>query len=164
MVYLLITRGFVDRGKIMRLLASVFLVFAILAPGYVLAHPGGLNVNGGHRDKTTGEYHQHKKRATEGSSYRDGVIQVEVMRVIDGDTFVARFPGGEVEKVRLRHINTPERGEKGFTEATNRLKSRIGERTIEIKVGIHKKRGSYLRGHYGRVLADILGGPSPSGP
>ena len=95
--------------------------------------------------------------AREGSSYSDAVISVEVVRVIDGDTFVATFPGGKVEKVRLRHINTPERGEEGFTEATIWLESRIGEKTIEIKVGIHKDRGNYLRGYYGRVLADIIG-------
>ena len=102
--------------------------------------------------------------AREGSSYTDAVISVEVLRVIDGDTFVARFPDGKVEKVRLRHINTPERGEKGFTEATIWLESRIGKKTIEIKVGIHKDRGNYLRGHYGRVLADIIGEARPSTP
>lgn len=96
-------------------------------------------------------------KAREGSAYKDAVIQVEVVRIIDGDTFVAKFPGGEVEKVRLRHINTPERGEKGFTEATIWLEGRIEKKTIEIKVGVHKDRGNYLRGHYGRVLADIIG-------
>ena len=83
--------------------------------------------------------------------------KVEVKRVIDGDTFVAIFPGGAVEKVRLKGVDTPERGEAGFTEATNSLKSRIGKKIIEIGVGIHKERGNYLRGHYGRVLADIKG-------
>ena len=124
--------------------------------GLALAHPGGLNVNGGHRDKSTGEYHQHRPAAHEDSSYEDAVIPVDVVRVIDGDTFVAIFPGGSSEKVRLRHINTPERGEKGFTEATNRLKGRIENKKIEIKVGVHKSKGHYLRGHYGRVLADII--------
>ena len=136
---------------------ALILAFSITASNNAFAHPGGLNVNGGHRVRATGEYHQHTKAGQEGSSYKDAVIQVEVLKVIDGDTFVARFPGNKVEKVRLRHIDTPERGEKGFTEATNLLKERIGEMSIDIKVGIHKKRGNYLRGHYGRVLADIIG-------
>lgn len=129
----------------------------MFAPSFAPAHPGGLDSRGGHRDKATGEYHQHKKRAHVGSSYRDAVIAVKVQRVIDGDTFVASFPGGTVEKVRLRNFNAPEKGEKGFKRATDSLRSRIGKRVIEIRVGIHKERGNYLRGHYGRVLADIIG-------
>ena len=145
----------------MRLKIIFIIIFVLIAPGFAMAHPGGLNVNGGHRSKATGEYHQHKKSGQEGSSYVDAVIEVKVLRVIDGDTFVARFPGGAVEKVRLRHINTPERGEKGFTEATIWLESRIGNKKIEIKVGVYKNRGNYLRGHYGRVLADIIGSANP---
>jgi endonuclease YncB( thermonuclease family) len=142
-----------------RLNNTFFIIFALsfAFAGFAFAHPGGLDARGGHNVKATGEYHQHSPAGQEGSSYEDTVIQVEVERVIDGDTFVAKFPGGKVEKVRLRHINTPERGEKGFTEATIWLESRIGKRTIEIKVGIHKRKGNYLRGHYGRVLADIIG-------
>ncbi|MBE9531258.1 MAG: YHYH domain-containing protein [Proteobacteria bacterium] len=121
------------------------------------SHPGGLDSRGGHKVKATGEYHRHKKSAKEGSAFKDAVIMVVVLRVIDGDTFVARFPGGEVEKVRLKGIDTPERGERGFHEATALLKSRIGSKNIDIKVGVHKREGRYLRGHYGRVLADIIG-------
>ena len=150
-------RWLVSRGITIYLVSTFFIIFSIIAPDNAVAHPGGLNVNGGHRVRATGEYHQHRKAGQEGSSYSDAVIRVEVLRVIDGDTFVARFPDGEQEKVRLRHINTPERGEKGFTEATIWLESRIGKKTIEIKVGVHKERGKYLRGHYGRVLADIIG-------
>ena len=123
----------------MRFLALLFIIFVLFVHGLALAHPGGLNVNGGHRVKATGEYHQHKKSAQEGSSYEDAVITVNVERVIDGDTFVARFPDGKVEKVRLRGINTPERGERGFHEATARLESRIGNKKIEIKVGNRSK-------------------------
>ena len=144
----------------MHLKSVLFIIFVLFSPAFALAHPGGLNVNGGHRDMATGEYHRHSPSGQEGSSYSDAVVRVEVERVIDGDTFVARFPDGKVEKVRLRHINTPERGEKGFTEATVWLRSRIGKRSIDIKVGVHKERGNYLRGHYGRILADIIG-PSP---
>jgi endonuclease YncB( thermonuclease family) len=142
-----------------RLINTFFIIFALSLAfaGFAFAHPGGLDINAGHRDKSTGEYHQHKNSAQKGSAYKDAVISVDVERVIDGDTFVAIFPDGSSEKVRLRHINTPERGEKGFTEATVWLKSRIGDKTIEIKVGIHKRKGNYLRGHYGRVLADIIG-------
>ena len=148
----------------MRHPALLFILSLLFVPVLASAHPGRLDSKGGHNVKATGGYHFHRSSAQEGSAYKDAVIQVEVLRVIDGDTFVARFPDGEHEKVRLRHINTPERGEEGFTEATNRLKEHIGERSIEIKVGIHKRKGNYLRGHYGRVLADIIGEARPSTP
>ena len=141
----------------MRLLIVFFFILAMTAPDIARAHSGRVNPDGGHKNKATGEYHFHKKHAGTKSPYRKAIIKVGVMRVIDGDTFVARFPDGEVEKVRLRNFNAPEKGEKGFKRATDSLKSRIGNKTIEIKVGIHKKRGNYLRGYYGRVLGDIIG-------
>ncbi|MEE9543324.1 MAG: YHYH domain-containing protein [Thermodesulfobacteriota bacterium] len=140
----------------MRLLIVFSFIFSLLLPVYGSAHPGGLDSNGGHRDLSTGKYHKHKKPGQEGPTYRDAVIQVKVVRVIDGDTFMARFPDGKVEKVRLRNIDTPERGEKGFTEATDRLKGLIEDKTLSIKVGVHMDKGHYLRGHYNRVLAEII--------
>ncbi|NBS20073.1 MAG: hypothetical protein EBS74_09890, partial [Flavobacteriia bacterium] len=45
------------------------------------------------------------------------ICSVQVERVIDGDTFKAAF-GEKTISVRVVGINTPERGEKGFAEAT----------------------------------------------
>jgi len=145
----------------MRFLILLALIISLFTPVLAYSHPGGLDSKGGHVVKATGEYHRHKSSAKEGSAFKDAVILVLVLRVVDGDTFVARFPGGEVEKVRLKGIDTPERGERGFHEATDLLKSRIENKNIEIKVGVHKREGRYLRGYYGRVLADIIGPVTP---
>lgn len=59
-----------------------------------------------------------------GPSTRPGVV---VSRVIDGDTLVVR--GGD--RVRLIGIDTPEQGECGYREATQRLRSLVeGERVV----------------------------------
>ncbi len=47
---------------------------------------------------------------------------LEVVRVIDGDTFV----GPDEVRVRLYGVNTPERGEPCFDEATERLRELAG--------------------------------------
>jgi endonuclease YncB( thermonuclease family) len=146
----------VDRGRGAYILALLIIVLAVSVPGYGFAHPGGFDSVGGHKDKDTGAYHRHKKSGKEESPYRAEEVEVEVMRVVDGDTFVATFPNGVVEKIRLRDFNAPERGDKGYNLATNRLKKRIRNKRIKIKVRIHKVRGGYMRGYYGRVLADIV--------
>jgi len=46
-----------------------------------------------------------------------GLTRAEVVRVIDGDTIVAIVHGTD-ERVRFIGIDTPERGEAGFEEAT----------------------------------------------
>ncbi|MCS6783783.1 MAG: thermonuclease family protein [Candidatus Caldarchaeum sp.] len=53
-----------------------------------------------------------------------------VYRVVDGDTFDA-FPSG---RVRLADVNTPERGEPGYTEATNALRSVVEGKTVYLDV------------------------------
>ena len=45
-----------------------------------------------------------------------------VVRVIDGDTIIAHWRGMD-EKVRLLNIDTPERGEPGYKEATDMLRN-----------------------------------------
>ncbi|MCB4757311.1 MAG: thermonuclease family protein [Elusimicrobia bacterium] len=69
-------------------------------------HPGGLDANGGHVNKKTGEYHYHRKKKapakSESNQYKDRVFVVK--RVVDGDTVV--LDNGE--KVRLIGVDTPE--------------------------------------------------------
>lgn len=50
-----------------RILATVLLL--ILIPLCALAHPGSLDENGGHFDRSTGEYHYHEGIHTNGTSY-----------------------------------------------------------------------------------------------
>ncbi|MCS7129373.1 MAG: hypothetical protein NZ919_01860, partial [Candidatus Caldarchaeum sp.] len=53
-------------------------------------------------------------------------IVASVYRVVDGDTFDC-FPAG---RVRLADVNTPERGQPGYTEATNALRMLVEGKTV----------------------------------
>ncbi len=65
-----------------------------------------------------------------------------VERVVDGDTVVCASLG----KVRLLGIDTPERGEKGFYEARDRLARLVGGRWVTLHFD------EELFDRYGRVL------------
>ena len=53
----------------------------------------------------------------------------EVVRVIDGDTIDVRL-AGDVERIRYFGVDTPERGERCFREATERNEALVGERVL----------------------------------
>ena len=78
-----------------------------------------------------------------------------VVRVIDGDTLVVRGAGGE-EHVRLRAVNTPERDQPGFEEASAALRGMApAGATVRLE---YEKAGVLERDRYGRVLAYVLVG------
>ena len=80
-----------------------------------------------------------------------------VLKVIDGDTIVARLeePGRAKrrETIRLLRINTPERKQPGYEEAREALKNLVrgGEIQIEFEDPSTEKRGNY-----GRLLGYVL--------
>jgi len=49
-------------------------------------------------------------------------VAVSVVDVVDGDTLHVETAGGELLTVRLFGVDTPERGEACYAEATNRLR------------------------------------------
>ena len=53
-------------------------------------------------------------------------VPVEVVRIIDGDTFEARTADGGTITVRLFGVDTPERGEACFDDATEELRDLAG--------------------------------------
>lgn len=82
-----------------------------------------------------------------------------LVRVVDGDTFDADVDLGFHVFVRLRFrlldVDTPERGQPGFSEATSKLRNLLVD---EAKPGEHG--GSFVveskkTGKYGRWLAKI---------
>lgn len=74
---------------------------------------------------------------------------VDVERVVDGDTFVGALQFGfglsrTGQWFRLAGIDTPERGQPGFHEATRFLEERIGGRRV-IVCSHHDTSGRYRR-------------------
>lgn len=126
--------------------AKIITLLLLLAlPAF--AHPGRLNEDGGHLDADTGVYHFHKGPRAE---YEE--VQVFVTRVVDGDTFLARFPHGKVERVRIDHLNAPERNDPGGAEATAALRRRIEGKELLLRI---RAGEAYPRDKFGRILADF---------
>lgn len=73
----------------------------------------------------------------------------KVVRVIDGDTLDigVRLVSGELlkQRIRLRGIDTPERGEKGYQEAADELKRLAGDWVVISYSSSPRKRGRYGR-------------------
>ena len=86
--------------------------------------------------------------------YDEVLLTVEVVRVIDGDSFKVLLDG-KPESIRILCIDTPERGEPGYQEEGDKLRARIAGKTIKIKTNKYHKNGNYLRDKYGRILAEI---------
>lgn len=95
-----------------------------------------------------------------------------VVRIVDGDTFEVRFPNGNVEKVRLLGVDTPEvhvendpgefegiptnqQGEDWLRDwghkASEFSRSEVGGQEITIRTDVEADR----RGSYGRLLVYV---------
>ena len=83
-----------------------------------------------------------------GQSATSGAYRV--ITVIDGDTLDAESPAGDLERIRLLGIDTPERGECGYTEATDRLEELAPPGTAITLVGDDSQAD---RDVYDRLLA-----------
>ncbi|MFW6051815.1 MAG: thermonuclease family protein [Myxococcota bacterium] len=84
----------------------------------------------------------------------DGRLRVPVLRVIDGDTIVAKVDGRE-ERIRYIGIDTPEThhpriGEEPFgREATEANRALVGDGPVELAFDVER------RDDYGRLLAYV---------
>jgi endonuclease YncB( thermonuclease family) len=79
-----------------------------------------------------------------------------VLRAIDGDTIVLRLEGAKIERketVRLLNINTPEKNEPGFVEATEALKGLVRGGYVELEF---EKPDAEKRDGFGRLLAYVI--------
>ena len=72
--------------------------------------------------------------------------QYKVSYVVDGDT-ADIIVNGETVRLRFLDINTPERGEIGYQEAKDFVKSKILNKYVTVK--------AHGKGYYGRTLAYI---------
>ena len=88
-------------------------------PGLAIAHPGGVDEDGCHKDSRTDKRHCHPERAKHAQKKPaydrehppkagdEGVFYGPLVSVVDGDTFSARVQG-VVMKFRLQGIDAPE--------------------------------------------------------
>jgi endonuclease YncB( thermonuclease family) len=76
-----------------------------------------------------------------------GQVTGKVVSITDGDTIIVRPSAGPSVKVRLIHVDAPERGQAFGTRARQALGDLIDGQTVEI-IGTSKDR-------YGRLLGDV---------
>jgi endonuclease YncB( thermonuclease family) len=100
------------------MLSRLTLVFGVLV---------GLSALGGAILRSGGD-----KPAEVGSTMPAGAIAVRVVEVIDGDTFEIADAGGQQFTVRIFGIDTPERGEFCYQEATDRLRELAGSEVLLV--------------------------------
>ena len=74
--------------------------------------------------------------------------RAKVYNIVDGDTIDVEIDLGfkiyTKQRIRLNRIDTPERGENGFKEATNRLKELILDKEVTLITNKISKWGYYL--------------------
>ena len=94
--------------------------------------------------------------ASRGSFVMRGVVST----VVDGDTIDARLDSGRVERVRLIGIDTPERGDCFFAQASARTRAlALGRRVV-----LRGDATQDTRDRYGRLLAYVdIGGSADLG-
>lgn len=81
--------------------------------------------------------------------------KVKVERIVDGDTFVGTIELGynlnrTGQYFRMAYVNTPERGQEGFQEATDYMIDRIEGK--EVMVYSHRDE----TGRYKRIVAETF--------
>ncbi len=86
--------------------------------------------------------------------------KADIVRIVDGDTVVANIDlGFEVwrhnEHLRLFGIDTPERGDTGYTEANDALAELIEGQRVLICTVKAKRSEVEAKGSFGRYLATI---------
>ena len=74
--------------------------------------------------------------------------KAKVLNIVDGDTIDVTIDLGlsiySNQRIRLYGIDTPERGQSGFKEATDRLRSLIEGKEVIIRTQKVSKYGQYL--------------------
>lgn len=61
------------------------------------------------------------------------MVKRKVQRVINGDTFVTDKPVRGSMHIRIADINTPEKEQRGYLSATNKLKKEIEGKVVDIE-------------------------------
>ena len=77
------------------------------------------------------------------------------VRVVDGDTIILKDSLGIETKIRIKCIDTPERGQAGFKEASDRMKQMVHGKVVRFE--------PITKDHYGRTVADVFVGDTNVG-
>lgn len=96
-----------------------------------------------------GTFHGDSNQHPPATTYEITVRDFPVHTIIDGDTFKVIYDG-DLTSVRIAGIDTPERGEPGYDEATDALRELIGDKIVRLEFTEHRKRDNF-----GRLLCKV---------
>ena len=132
------------------LLLSTLLVLASPLP--VSAHGGGLDAEGCHTNRKTGDQHCHRSSSSS-SKPSTGLVSgpVNLVSVGDGDTVRVTSRSGEMVTIRLACIDAPETSQGASGKwSTRTLKALIRGKSISLK--------PQVKDRYGRTVAEVYVG------
>ena len=132
------------------LLLSTLLVLASPLP--ISAHGGGLDSEGCHTNRKTGDQHCHRSSRSS-SKPSTGLVSgpVNLVSVGDGDTVRVTSRSGEKITIRLACIDAPETSQGASGKwSTRTLKGLIQGKAISLK--------PQIKDRYGRTVAEIYAG------
>jgi micrococcal nuclease len=87
------------------------------------------------------------------------VAQATVVRVVDGDTIIARLGGGDVERVRLIGMDTPESVKPGVPVQCFALRASAATKHLLTGRRVKLVQDVESRDRYGRLLAYVYREP-----
>ncbi|HMN45378.1 MAG TPA: thermonuclease family protein [Povalibacter sp.] len=139
------------KTKVTMLLA---LLSALAGAAATLAHPGGVDADGCHRDRGTQQRHCHPERASRPARDAtkpphpgdEGVFYGPVTDAIDGDSLKAKIQGVVME-FRLAGIDAPESDQPYGKQAAAELRALVKGRQITVVFEDVDR--------YGRVVGDV---------
>jgi micrococcal nuclease len=122
-----------------RWLKAMALAIFFGAMSTAFAHPGGVDKNGCHVNRKSGERHCHARKQSAVDLSKparagdEGVLYGEPVRIADGDTLVVKIQGAEMA-FRLSGIDAPELGQPFGREAANTFAEIVGKQQCVMKV------------------------------
>ena len=146
------------------IISSIIFLVLLYTALFAYTHSGGLDADGGHYNRETGEYHYHNGTNTDTAV---GTIEpampypienftqdtaFKVVRIVDGDTVIISYDG-EDTSVRLIGIDTPEPNEEFGKEATTFIQNLLQGESVYLRFGAERTD------IYGRMLAYLYRAP-----
>jgi micrococcal nuclease len=96
---------------------------------------------------------------TDGAGSGHGPFAASVVRVVDGDTIIARLAGGRIERVRLIGMDTPESVKPGVPVQCYALRASAATKHLLTGRRVRLVEDREARDRYGRLLAYVYRQP-----
>ena len=87
------------------------------------------------------------KKSTKKTPVKKTSVRRKVQKIVDGDSFTVRKRVAGSQHIRIANLNAPEKDEKGYKKAKEKLARQIRGKTVALKI-----KGK----SYGRTVAETI--------